>query len=276
MSRWFPVVVLSLAGCPKPVVEVAPPSPGWHTEPGWAGACWFPVDFEAQAGGARRIARSDAIGAIVGQWRGERTDGVQFDEVQVRKVETTLLGHPERVEALAVENYAQCRDFRTRGGDTSRWGAWLVEVGDRIREGDCPHRPLDYTLFDYLSITTGWQITTPICQGNDVLVKGSGIDKFRLTANGPWITLAGDPAQSALGSPLPCNIEGCFRGQLVLQYEGIDGYRTVVPIGLETRFTAPGHGRISVMINDDSWSDNSYFVENGMAHHASVTLDGEH
>lgn len=266
---------IGLACGPKAPVEPPAPRLGWFQAEGWSASCWYPGDFEASAGGARRLMRSDAINQVIGQWRGTRNDGVRFPEELVTAIEITLLGNPERIEWVAAENAARCAAAMDGGGNLSRWQAWLEEVPARVREGLCPYAPLDYTLFDYLSIGSPWHITRPVCAGDEVDIKASSVDFYRIVENGPWITAAGDPAQPAIGTSLPCNLEGCLRGQLILKFEGDDGYRTVVPVGLGARFTAPGHGQISVQINDDTWFDNKWKVEGGIEHHTSIEYDGE-
>ena len=209
------------------------------------------------------------------QWRGERDSFVRFDDTIVTAAETTLLGNPDKIEWVAAENAAQCADAMRRGGNMTAWNAWFGEAVPRMQEGLCPYSPLDYTVFDYLSITTGWQFDRRVCEGDTFDIKASTIDFYRIEDGGPWITAEGDPAQSAVGTDLPCNIEGCFRGQVIMRYKGDDGREIVIPVGSGAEFTAPGHGQVWVAINDDSYSDNNFKVEAGMQHHTSIEYDGE-
>ena len=210
------------------------------------------------------------------QWQGRRGDMVRFDPDLVTAVETTMLGHPDRVEWIAAENAAQCADAMRRGGRLDAWTEWLEGVNARAREGLCPYRPLDYTLFDYLSIESGWQISRRVCAEDEIDIIASSTDFYKISADGPWITAEGDLSQPAIGTDLPCNLEGCYRGQVIMRYTGDDGHVIILPVGHGTSFTAPGHGTIEVRINDDTLSDNTYKVESGMQHHTSIEYDGEH
>lgn len=269
------IPLLAVACGPKAPVEPAGPLEGWVKQEGWAGSCYFPPNFEAIGGGARRIARSEALTAVVAQWRGEPDSFVQFNSDWVTAAETTLLGHPDKIEWVAAENAAQCQRAMERGGNLSQWSEWFEGVIPRMQEGLCPYRALDYTVYDYLSITTGWQFDRRVCAGDTFDVTASTIDYYRITDGGPWINAEGDPNQPAIGTDLPCNIEGCFRGQVVMKYRGDDGHEMVIPVGSGAHFEAPGHGQVWVAINDDSYTDNNFKVEAGMQHHTSIEYDGE-
>lgn len=272
---WMPVLVVVGACGPKAPPEPAAPRVGWIQEEGWAGECWFPPNYEEIAGGARRIKRSEGITALMAQWRGERSASVQFDTDVVHAIETTLLGHPDRVEWIAAENAAQCEEAMRRGGRLDDWTTWIESVNGRAREGLCPYRPLDYTLFDYLSIESGWQISRRVCKDDEFDVIASSTDFYKISDDGDWISAEGDTTQSALGTDLPCNLEGCYRGQVIMRYTGDDGHIVVIPVGHGARFTAPNHGTIEVRINDDSLNDNTWKVESGLQHHTSIEYDGE-
>lgn len=275
MRHWLWLPVLSLACGPKTPPAPAAPLVGWVQQDGWAGSCYFPQNFDEIGGGAKRIARSEAITAVFQQWRGEKDSFVRFDDTIVMAAETTILGNPDKVEWVAAENAEQCADAMRRGGDMSRWNSWFREAVPRMQEGLCPYSPLDYTVYDYLSITTGWQFDRRVCEGDEFDVSASVIDFYKLSADGPWITAEGDTSQSAVGTDLPCNLETCYPGQVIMRFKGDDGYETIVPVGSGASFTAPGHGQVWVQINDDSWSDNTFKVEAGMQHHTSIEYDGE-
>ena len=62
-----------------------------------------------------------------------------------------------------------------------------------------------------------------MCKGDRVSVHGSENDYYRIATGGTWINAAGDLSQPAGGTNLPCNIEGCFKGQLVVRFTGESG-----------------------------------------------------
>ena len=128
------------------------------------------------------------------------------------------------------------------------------------------------TVFDYVNITTEWEREFSICKDNKIRISAAPKDKFPNTEGGDWITVTGDPNQSAQGTNLPCNVEGCLRGQLVLRFVSEDGVETILPIGAGITFTAPAHGTISYTINDDSFFDNKWYQAGGLIDHASIEL----
>lgn len=254
---------------PKNKGPVAP-IVGWHREAGWTADCWYPPDFSVLAEGAKRMSWQETRDAIVGQWRGERNDGIKLDDKHVENLETVILSKPERIDTVAKGNLEQCK-AAVAGGPTSAWESWLVSSAGSLTEGECPYAPLDYTLFNYLSVNSDWQISTAVCKGDKIIVHGTEGDYYQLSAGGPWLNVAGDPAQPATAS-LPCNIEGCLRGQLVMRFTGDSHTQQIIPIGISTEFMAPEHGRIEVMINDDTLEDNKFKVEKGLEHHTGIEL----
>ncbi len=243
------------------------PSVGWVVQ-GDRGACYVPPDFTGMASGPKRVAWQEARNEVMGQWSGDRGDGIAFEDKVITNIETVMLSEADRIEAVSLENLEQCKDYM-KSGDPSAWAAWLTALPGKLTEGECRSPPLDYTLYDYLNINTDWQISAPVCQGDYVIVHGTEADYFQLEEGGPWINVVGDANQVA-ASPLPCTIEGCLRGQLIMRFTGESGVQTVYPVGIETKFRAPEHGRIEVMINDDSWSDNKFKVERGLEHHTGI------
>ena len=248
--------------------DAGPPPEGWHQEEGWTGSCWYPPNFTEMGSGTKRISWQDTRNAIMGQWSGDREDGVVFKDKVVLNVETVLLAKPERIELVSKENLEQCIAHMSKGGGSS-WSDWLTEIPGRLTVGECPNAPLDYTLFDYLNISREWQIPTGVCKDDVFKIKASPQDYYRIEEGGPWINASGDIEQAATGK-LPCNIEGCFKGQLVMRFTGESGVSTVHAVGTYFEFRAPEHGAIVVMINDDSWNDNVFKVESGLEHHTSI------
>jgi hypothetical protein len=246
-----------------------PPPVGWQTQEGWAGSCYYPPDFPAMTSSQRRMAWQTTRNEIMAQWQGQKGDGVTFNDKAVVNLETALLGKPERIEAVAKDNLEQCLAAMKKSSFDA-WGTWLTGETGRLTVGECPYAPLDYTLFDYLSIHDDWQIPANVCKDDYIKLKGSSMDYFKLEKGGPWINVDGDTARPASGPELPCNVEGCFVGQLVMRFTGDDGVKTVVPIGTGADFMVPSHGKIQVMINVSEFEDNVWKVEGGLEHHSSI------
>ena len=114
MVRQGMPLLMVLAACPKSAPP-APPPVGWHAEEGWAGACYFPKDYDAMGVGDRKLARAEALREMMTQWTGGRSDGVEFSATLSENVETALLGKPEHVEEVSRRNAALCKEFRTSG-----------------------------------------------------------------------------------------------------------------------------------------------------------------
>jgi hypothetical protein len=245
-----------------------PAGPGWHEVGSNGGSCYYPPDWGSLTAGPKRVAWQEARDAMMSQWRGDRGDGVQFPDKVITDFETVMLAKPERVELVAAENLEQC-EKAMKGAGTDAWQKWLVATPGRLTEGECPYAPMDYTLYDYLSINNEWQIPVNVCKGNKILIHGTENDMFQIADGGPWINVAGDSSMTDV-SGLPCNLEGCVRGQLIMRFKGESGVESILPVGIEREFLAPEHGVIHVMINDDSWTDNKYKVEKGLEHHTGI------
>ena len=126
MSWLVPLILLT--GCKNKTVEPAAPIVGWHQEEGWSGSCYFPPNWEEMGSGDRRMERQNTLQALMSQWRGDRGDGVSFDEKAIENTETVLLGSPDKTEQVAAENLSECRKAMQKG-QMSAWGSWLVGVG---------------------------------------------------------------------------------------------------------------------------------------------------
>jgi len=257
-------VVLALAGCKKSGgTAAAAPKVGWHASTSGM-TCYYPPAYDKLGGTDRKIARQDALEAMMSQWNGSRGDGVQFDDVVVENVETALLGTPTAIEQVSTKNLAKCE-----AGDTGAWGSWLARVPGELAVGQCSN-PLVDRWFYYLDIKIGWQNKAPVCKGNVVEVKASSVDYYRTSDKGAWINAEGDTSASASATDLPCNTPGCHPGQIVMRFIGESGATQVIPVGLSYVFTAPEHGTIEVGINDDTFYDNQFKVESGLEHHTSI------
>lgn len=260
----------ALAG-KKKKKEPAGPVVGWQTEAAWSGDCYFPPDFSTMSEGVKRVAWQETRDAIMAQWRGERNDGVSLNSQHIENLETVMLSKADRVEIVAKENLEQCKAMMSGSSDNAGWEKWIVDIAGRLTEGECPYAPLDYKLYNYLSVNSDWQSPISVCKGDHIIIHGTDGDYYQLQKGGPWINVAGDASQPATAS-LPCNIEGCVRGQLIMRFTSDSHVQQIVPVGIEMEFRVPEHGRIELMINDDSLEDNVFKVEKGLEHHTGIEI----
>jgi hypothetical protein len=258
----------ALAGKKKKKGADEVPVVGWERSDEDRWSCYNPPKWEEMGPGDRKLARGKALDAMYGQWTGERRDGVKFEEKMVIDLETVLLGRPDRIEEVANRNVTECVAARASGATIS-WGQWLDALPAQLTEGECPHPPFDYTLYDYLDIGRDWQIKGLLCAGDSIAVKGSETDFYRISEKGPWINVAGDPDATVI-EEFPCTRGDCLAGQLIMRFKGASGVEQVIPVGRATTFKAPEDGEIHVMINDVSWYDNAFKVETGVQHHTSI------
>jgi len=251
----------------------APPPVGWHIEEGWAHQCYFGPDFVKLPDTDRRMARSSVLDEMMKQWSGQMNDGISLDAAAIEKVETTLLGRPEKVEQVVISNLEKCKTSATSGGiDSSAWNSWLRGLSSQLTAGECL-TPFNYTMFDYLDIGTDWQRTMPLCAGDRVRISGSSTDKFRISEGGGWITVEGDTTLSTLGSENhPCNLEGCWAGMLIARFVTESGVETILVVGLQTTFEAPEHGELSYRINDNTFYDNKWYQHGGLVDHTAIEI----
>ena len=275
-----PCLVLSVAGKKDkkkkkkdkgaPAVELV----GWQPAgPEGAGSCYHPPKWDGiGAEGPRKLARAEAIAAIVGQWRGDRGDGVQMPERLVTNVETVLFGDPADVETIAGENLAWCE--KHFAGNGAGWADWATGLPTRLTAGECKGSLLPQEMHDYLNLSSGWHMNMGFCKGEKILISASNQDYYRVDEGGPWITADGDPDKVASGD-YPCTDQGCKVGQLLIRFKNYDGSIDIVqPGGTETVFTMPDHGSIWVRINDKTPADNAWKVEGGLQHHTGVSYMG--
>ena len=265
---WMLLIMMAEAKKPK----VPPPPPvGWVREANWKGDCYYPPDFGGMQEADRKMARASTLDQMKAQWLGQREDGVTFDANVVDDVETTLLGRPVQIEAVAAQNLEKCKAVMA-GGSVDSWASFLGSLKGKLTAGECL-QPLTYTLFDYLDIGTGWQRPIILCQGNKAHITGTVSDKYRVKDDGPWITVEGDKSMPATGADMPCNIEGCFFGQLVGKFVTDKGVEVVFPIGSGTVFEAPENGTMYYQINDTVWYDNKYYKSSTIEDRTAITVD---
>jgi hypothetical protein len=245
-----------------------PPPVGWTTTEGGKWACYVPPAWDKLGPGDRKVERQKALANMMSQWNGTKGDGVKFDARVAENVETVLFGKPELTEGVTDQNAALCQ-AASKDGATIAWGQWLHDLPDKLTEGDCPSPPLDYTMYDYLEVARDWQIKRDVCKGDKIVVKGSQLDYYKLSAKGPWINVLGDPAM-APASDLLCTLEGCPFGILLMRFTGETGIVTILPVGAERVFEVPEHGTVEVSINDNTWQDNEFKIEKGLQHRTAI------
>ena len=263
----LPIVAL-LAGCPKNKVD-APPPLGWHqASEEWKGQCYYPPNWDQMGAGDKKLARQEALEGMMSQWAGEREDGVSFSESKTTRLETVLLGEPEKIEIVANQNLKHCITFMD-GTNPSAWSSWMGSAADTLTEGQCKWMRFVNTQFNYLNIDDDWQNPAKVCAGDKVRVKGSSKDMYQITKEGDWMTVEGN-GERATSTDVPCNIEGCMQGMLIMRFRDEAGVDTIIPVGEEAVFTAPDHGTITVQINDDTLYDNAYRTKDGITDHASI------
>jgi hypothetical protein len=240
---------------------------GWVDSDEGQPACYYQPKWDSLNEIDRRMKRSEAMDEVLNQWRGQRDDGVSFDEDLIDDIETTLLGRPEKIEAFVAANTQQCV-----ANDMGAWKSWGKGQKAALVVGECNH-PLDYTMFDYLDIGTGWQRPLRICKGDRIRITGTLNDQYRLSDESPWITVEGDAAQPTTGAEWPCNLEGCFAGMLVMRFVGKgSGIESIVPVGNKAVFTAPEDGEISYRINDTSFYDNTWHKSGSVIDHTAIEV----
>ena len=267
------LVIPSAADARRKRKKKSEPIPvGWYQAEGWGHACYNLPDFSTMNETERRIKSAELLDEAINQWAGRQDEVISFSEEDVDDAEVVLLGRPKKIEGVLKENFEQCSNA-AKSGDTSSWKSWFKAMPNRLTEGECKSRPFDYTMFDYLEIGTGWQRTMPICAGDKVRVTGTAKDRFRIAEDGPWITVLGNLEASTAGSENhPCNIDGCFEGQLIMKFKDEAGVEVVIPVGVEHVFSAHVHGEISYRINDTTYFDNEWYQSGGLIEHTGIEI----
>jgi hypothetical protein len=268
-SLFLPIFLLLPLGSCKKSPEAAVAIEGWHTEEGWMGSCFYPPDFSVLGSGDKRLMWQKTRDAIMSQWGGDRGDGVSFDDRVRTNAETAMLGTPDKVEGVAVDNLKYCQEAMA-SGNTIAWSNWFDGLPGRLTAGECPTPKFQHTLYDYLEIGNEWQISAAVCKEDNIRVSATKQDYYKISDDGPWINTEGDRDQPTSGDH-PCNVEGCYAGQLIMRFTSESGVTTIHPVNSELVFRAPEHGRIEVQINDKTWFDNTWKIERGIEHHTGVT-----
>ena len=234
--------------------------------------CYHAPDFEALTTNPRGLARAAAISDIIGQWRGERGDGVSITSKYAMDVETVLFGDPKDVEVIAAENTEWCEKRFAGTATDAEWSNWVATLPARLTKGECRGSLLPQEMHDYLNIDAEWHMKQPFCKGDKVVIASSLQDYYQVDKKGPWINTLGDTSKPAKGN-LPCTLENCYVGTMVARFRNYDGSIEQIFAAGDggTIYTVPDHGSLEVMINDDSWNNNVWKVEGGMQHHTGVS-----
>lgn len=249
---------------------------GWHQAEGMLGECYFPPNYAQleQLSGltARKQARSEALDAMLAQWGGQRNPEISFPANVVMDAETILLGRSAAIEDVSKKNLSYCQTAMNPASTSSGWEGWVSRLPSELTAGECLTPILD-RLFHYLELGGAWFWQLPICGGNEVDIKATTTDRYRISEDGPWITVTGEEEVSTvLDSSFPCNETGCVAGQLVGKFEGPSGYVEFFPIGAGTRFKAPMDGTLFVGVNDTTFYDNTWYKSGGVVDHAGIEI----
>ena len=258
LALTFAIFAAAPAYAKKKPKTPPPPKLGWVQEEGWKNACYYPPEWSKLNEIDRRTQRAKVLDELITQWSGKREDGVAFTENTVEDLETVLLGRPEQIEGVAAQNLTLCQGVATGQATVDQWQSWVRGLPDKLTAGECMVH-MDYTMFDYLDIGTGWQRPMQVCQGDKIRISGTVKDRYRVRDDGPWINVDGDPDKTTLGADWPCNVEGCKEGMLVARFVTQAGVEMILPIGAEKTWTAPEHGELSYRINDTTFYDNAWF-----------------
>lgn len=259
------------ASCGKKAPAAPVKLEGWQQKEGWKSACYFPKDY----GEGDRISQNAVREAMFSQWRGERDDGVSFSDSVLERVETALLGKPDAVKGVALQNLDFCGKYMAGQADISAWQGWVAGLANSLTEGDCKWPPLRYQQHDYLEIDRGWQFEGRVCKGDKIRIEVSALDYYRLSDSGEWINADGIAGQQAIGEKYPCTIEGCNVGTVVYRFTGEDGSITIAPVGTGIEWEAPQHGILHLAVNDDgTYFDNVWRKKGSLVDHAAIAYVG--
>jgi hypothetical protein len=269
VARTWPIIPLVIFSCAakRPAPPPPPPPVGWYAE--GAGECYAPPKWDGLGTIDRRLARDAALQAMIDQWKGGHGSGLSIDETKVEDLETILLREPEKTEGVVAENLERCK-AAMKGGGADAWTAWFDGLPSRLLAGVCT-RPLDTTMFFYLEVEAGWQFQAPICPDDKIRVTVSAEDYYRVDDKGPWINANGDTSKRPFGDQYPCTTEDCHPGQVILRFRGDSGHTIIQGVGTSLIFQPPEAGTVEIMINDTTFFNNAWKVEQGLQHRATVT-----
>ena len=75
-------------------------------------------------------------------------------------------------------------------------------------------------------------------------ISASVKDRYRVSNDGPWITVEGDLNKPTMGlEDYPCSRDGCFEGMLIMKYVTDDGMEMIFPLALSSPIGFQRRGR---------------------------------
>lgn len=281
--RWITglLALLTFSACPKQAPQTAlatvgtdPAPDSWSTVNGHA--CYAPPDFAAIVSPSeRRLARSKAYGEVVKRWQGEVDPSFAVKSNVLEELDASLMAYPDRIEGVLQEDFRQCQAFQKGTLSIDAYQAWFQSKVDTMAQQDCSHPPFELVT-QYLEVNKRWQVETLLCQGEVVLIRTSNgeytVEAKEKVEESVWITSTGDLTQPAKGTTLPCQEEGCFKGQVVGRFVDRQGKERVFPVGKQTFYSAPAHGYISFSVNDLELFDNRFRVQNQQVDYMVVEI----
>ncbi len=264
--------MILFVGCGQKKSVDETPKVGWYQEEDWSVACYHPPEYEKMLKMDREDSRQPAWEAMFDQWQGTRGDGMSVGEEVIERIDYQFSAKPIKVESVSQQNLEKCRQVATGQMTMDAWQGWVSGLPTELSAGECYNHFLD-TVLDDFQIDQSFANPFPICKGDRIRISGSSQDQFRITDSGSWITIAGDLESPSLGKvDIPCNIEGCFDGMLILKFTDADGREAIHPVGTSLEFTAPLDGMITYGVNDDTYYDNQWYQSGGLIDHASITI----
>lgn len=262
------------AGGDEAATPTPPPPPdSWLAVQGHA--CYVPPVFDLPDPQARKFARSKGYAEASRRWRGEKDPAFHLEDRVLEHLEDGLMTAPERIEVLLHEDFQRCQDWASGTLTLESYQSWFQSRLETMAGEDCSH-PSFTLITQYLEVNQRWQLETPLCKEEVVLIRANSgeytVEAKPAEKDTVWITSEGDVTQPTRAAPYPCQVEGCFKGQLLGRFVDRAGTEKVFPIGKQTFFTAPAHGRISFGVNDVDLFDNAFRVKDQVADYLSVEI----
>lgn len=237
--------------------------------------CYVPPAFEGLPPQERRLARSRAITTASRRWQGEVDSSFQLPAWLAERLENTVMSQAERIEQLTQAELPICQQFAEGKISLDEYQSWLRTYLEKLEQDDCSHPPFEL-ITQYLEVNKRWQIETPLCRGEVVLLRASA-GQYTVEAREPeeesrWITADGDRDQPTRDPAYPCHTEGCFKGQVLARFVDRAGQETILPMGRQLFFKVPAHGRLSFGVNDDLLVDNRFRTQEQITDYLMVEI----
>lgn len=223
--------------------------------------CYVPPDFENLSPQERRMARSRAITTASRRWQGEVDPSFQLPAWLAERLENVAMSQSERIEKLTQSELPICQQYAEGKLSLDDYQSWLRTYLETLEQDDCSHPAFDL-ITQYLEVNKRWQIETPLCRGEVVLLRASAgeytVEGRERDEDTLWINADGDRNQPTRDPLYPCHTEGCFKGQVIARFVDRAGQELIIPMGRQTFFTVPAHGKLSFGVNDDLLVDNRF------------------